>query len=293
MLKNSGTRPVALVLGLMALFFAAPAAAADESVAYAVPRSAVHEVEAPQGRTYRLYVATPPGYGRPENAERRYPVIYLNDGELFFLAAAGEPLLSYYNRVLEETIVVGVSYAVGEDPLASRQRDLTPVVDATFANPTGGAADYLALINGKVIPLIEGAYRTDPDRRTLAGHSLGGSFAAYALLTEPDRFANYIIISPALWVARHSTAGLESVYAAAHDALPARVYMAVGDREGPKGGLKAIDMVNDEIAFAARLRSRNYKDFELRDEVIDGGVNHATAFPIAYLRALEWLFPAK
>jgi len=268
-------------------------AQADEPAAYVVPRSAVHEIEAPHGRAYKLYVATPPGYGRPENAERRYPVIYLNDGELFFLAAAGEPLLSYYNRVLEDTIVVGVSYAVGKDPLASRQRDLTPVVDASFANPTGGAAEYLALIKDTVVPLIEGAYRTDPDRRTLAGHSLGGTFAAYALLTEPQLFANYIIVSPALWVASHSTAGLESIYAGAHDALPARVYMAVGDLEGPKGGLKAIDMVNDEIAFAARLRSRNYKDFELRDEVLDGGVNHATAFPIAYLRALEWLFPAK
>ncbi len=292
MLKNSGARSAALVFGLAALFFAAPAAA-NESVAYAVPRSAVHEVGAPQGRTYKLYVATPPGYGRPENAERLYPVIYLNDGELFFLAASGGPLLSYYNRVLEETIVVGISYAVGEDPLASRQRDLTPVVDASFANPTGGAPDYLALIKDKIIPLIEDAYRTDAHRRTLAGHSLGGTFAVYALLTDPELFANYIIVSPALWVASHSSAGLESAYAGAHEDLPARVYMAVGDLEGPKGGLKAIDMVNDEIAFAARLRSRNYKDFQLRDEVLDGGVNHATAFPIAYLRALEWLFPAK
>lgn len=270
-----------------------PPALAEETAPYAVPRSAVYEIDAPQGRTYKLYVATPPGYGRPENAERRYPVVYLNDGDLFFLAAAGEPLLSYYNRVLEETIVVGVSYAVGENPLASRQRDLTPVVDATFANPTGGAADYVATIKGKIIPLIESAYRADPGRRTLAGHSLGGTFAAYVLLTDPKIFANYVIVSPALWVASHATAGLESAYANAHDDLPARVYMAVGDLEGPKGGLKAIDMVNDEIAFAARLRSRNYREFELRDEVLDGGVNHATAFPIAYLRALEWLFPAK
>jgi predicted alpha/beta superfamily hydrolase len=269
------------------------AAHADAAPAYAVPRSAVYEIEAPQGRTYKLYVATPPGYGRPENAERLYPVIYLNDGEVFFLAASGAPLLSYYNRLLEETIVVGISFAAGEDPLASRQRDLTPFVDASFANPTGGAADYLAVIKEKVIPLIESAYRTDPGRRTLAGHSFGGTFGAYVLLTDPALFANYIIVSPALWLAGHATAGLESVYAGAHDALPARVYMAVGDLEGPKGGLKTLDMVNDEIAFAARLRSRNYKDFELRDEVIDGGVNHATAFPIAYLRALEWLFPAK
>jgi predicted alpha/beta superfamily hydrolase len=269
----------------------APAAAAAEA-GYQLPRSAVHEVAA-GGRAYKLYVATPPGYAAPENAERRYPVIYLNDGELFFAAAAGEPLLSYYNRVLEETIVVGISYAVDENPLASRQRDLTPAVDAKFKNPTGGAADYLRLIKTGIIPLIEKSYRADPARRTLAGHSLGGTFAAYVLVTEPETFADYIIVSPALWFADHAIAGYESAYSMSHKDLPARVYMAVGDLEGPKGGLKAIDMVNDQIAFASRLRSRGYESFEMRDEILDGGVNHATAFPFAYLRALEWLFPVR
>lgn len=277
---------------LAALLIFAAAGSASEAPAYAVPRSAVHDVSAGE-TTYKLYVSTPPGYSSAQNADRRYPVIYLNDGELFFLAAAGEPLLSYYNRVLEETIVVAISYAVGEDPLASRQRDLTPAVDASFANPTGGAADYLAMIKGTAIPLIESAYRTDPERRTLAGHSLGGTFGAYVLLTEPGLFRNYIIVSPALWFAGHAADGQEAAYAKAHDDLPARVYLAVGDLEGPKGGLKAVDMVSDEIAFAAKLKSRHYKSLVLRDETLDGGVNHATSFPIAYLRALEWLFPVR
>jgi len=288
MSRNSGIRAVA---AFVALLFAA-SATASEAPAYSVPRSAVHAVSS-GARSYNLFVSTPPGYASPENAERRYPVIYLNDGELFFLASAGEPLLSYYNKVLEETIVVGISYAVGENPLASRQLDLTPAVDASFTNPTGGAAEYFSMIKNEIIPLVEKSYRADPDRRTLAGHSLGGTFGAYVLLTEPEIFANYIIVSPALWYAGHSIAGLEASYAAAHDVLPARVYMAVGDLEGPKGGLKAIDMVNNEVAFAARMKSRNYKGFVLRDEVLDGGVNHATAFPLAYLRALEWLFPAR
>ena len=285
----------AILLALAAL--AAPAASAlaapGETEPYAVPRSAVHDIQTGEGRAYKLYVATPPGYGRPENAERRYPVIYLNDGDLFFLAATGEPLLSYYNGVLEETIVVGISYAVGENPIASRQRDLTPVRDDSFQAETGGGADYLRVLKLGIIPLIEDAYRADPRRRTLAGHSFGATFGAYVLLTEPDLFANYILVSPALWYAGRAIAGFESLYAQSHDDLKARVYMAVGDLEGPKGGLKAVDMVNDEIAFAARLRSRRYKDFILRDEILDGGVTHATAFPIAYLRALEWMFPAK
>ncbi|MFZ5616544.1 MAG: alpha/beta hydrolase [Pseudomonadota bacterium] len=283
-------RIISALVAFVALLFATQGIASP----YEIPGAATHEiVSSANGRVYRLYVKTPPGYSRAENADRRYPAIFLNDGELFFLAAAGEPLLSYYNSILEETIVVGVSYAVGEDAIASRQRDLTPVKDESFANETGGGADYLRFLKNEAIPLIESAYRTDPARRTLAGHSFGATFGAYVLLTEPELFANYILVSPALWYADHSMAGIESVYARTHDDLPARVYMAVGDLEGPKSGLKAVDLVSDEIAFAARLRSRNYENLVLRDEVLDGGVSHSTSFPIAYLRALEWLLPVK
>ncbi len=278
-------------ISLIAAVFLCAAAPASEAPAYAAPRSAVHEITSGE-RTYKLYVSTPPFYSNPENAGRRYPVIYLNDGDLFFLAAAGEPLLSWYNRILEETIVVGVSYAVGEDPIASRQRDLTPMRDETIANETGGAPDYLETIKTEIIPFIEASYRADPARRTLAGHSFGATFGVFVLLTEPELFANYILVSPALWHADHALAGYESLYAQTHDDLKARVYMAVGDLEGPSGGLKSVNMVNDEIAFAAKLRSRGYDSLILRDEVLSGGVNHATSFPIAYLRALEWMFPA-
>lgn len=277
---------------LIAAAFLCAAAPASEAPAYAAPRSSVHEIKAGT-RTYKLYVSAPPSYSSAESVGRRYPVIYLNDGDLHFLAAAGEPLLSWYNRSLEETIVVGVSYSVGEDPIASRQRDLTPVRDESFANDTGGAREYLETIKTSVVPLIEASYRTDPARRTLAGHSFGAVFGAYVLLTEPELFANYILVSPALWYADHALAGYESRYAGTHDDLKARVYMAAGDLEGPNGGLKRVDMVNDEIAFAAKLRSRGYESLVLRDEVLTGGVNHATSFSTAYLRALEWMFPAK
>jgi predicted alpha/beta superfamily hydrolase len=257
---------------------------------YAVPRSAVHDVSA-GARAYRLFVSTPPGYSNPENASRKYPVVFLNDGELFFLVAAGAPLLSYYNGVIGETILVGVSYAVGDDPIASRQRDYTPVRDDAISPLTGGAKEYLNVMKTAIIPAIENEYRTDPARRILAGHSFGAVFGLYALFSEPDLFSDYILISPSLWYANHAIAGIEARYAAAHADLKARVYLAVGDLEGPGGGFKAVDMVNDEVAFAARLRSRNYQGFILRDEVLGPGVNHATAFTPAYLRALEWISP--
>jgi hypothetical protein len=280
-------------LSFAIFIFSMGAVRAEAPVPYEVAGAVVHEITSDAtGRRYKLQVKTPPGYSASENAKRAYPAIYLNDSELFFLVAAGAPLLSYYNGVIEETIIVGVSYAVGEDPIASRQRDLTPVVDESFKNETGGAPAYFEFLRDEAIPLIESVYRTDKSRRTLAGHSLGGTFGAYALLREPDLFASYIIISPALWFGDHAVAAAEERYASTHRALKARVYMAVGDLEGPKGGLKGVDLANDQVAFAARLRSRNYEGLILRDEVLPG-VSHSTSFPAALLRALDWMFPPK
>ena len=259
--------------------------------AFRAPRSAVYEIT-DGARAYKIYVAAPPGYNRRENADRAYPVIYLNDGDLFFQAASGAPLLSYFNETLEEVIVVGVSYAQDEDPIASRQRDLTPVIDRDFENATGGAARYLALFADEIIPLIEREYRADPARRTLAGHSLGAVFGLYAMFAQPSPFANYILVSPSLWYADYALGDFENDYAKSHGDLPARLYLAVGDLEGPNGGLVNFDMVNDEIAFAARLRARNYESLRLKQETLEG-VDHAAAFPAAFLRALEWLYPAR
>jgi predicted alpha/beta superfamily hydrolase len=46
--------------------------------------------------------------------------------------------------------------------------------------------------------MIDRTYRSRP-YRVLVGHSLGGLFAVYALMTRPDVFQGYIAISPALW----------------------------------------------------------------------------------------------
>jgi predicted alpha/beta superfamily hydrolase len=257
--------------------------------AYALPGSAVHTLEGPDHRRYDLYVKTPPGYGRAESAAMRYPVIYVNDGDLFFAAAAGASLLPNYNGVIPPAIIVGISYARDEDPIASRQRDFTPTGDPSWPNETGGAPVYFDWMRSTAIAFVDDTYRTDQRRRALVGHSLGGTFVAYALFTQPELFSDYVLVSPALWFGEYAVGGIESRYAQAHDELPARIFLAVGDLEGPKGGLKAIDMSGDLSAFAQKLKSRHYRGLTVRDIVLDD-VGHATSFTAAIGQALEWLF---
>ena len=140
-----------------------------------IENSAVHRIaSAVLGRSYEVYVKLPPGYDKPENAQRRYPVVYLNDGPYAFQAASGVTRVTFSQHRFEEFVIVGIGYAVGEVPMDSRRRDYTPVVDPSKPGATGGAAAYLGFLKGEVLPFVERTYRIDPARRTLAGQSYGG-----------------------------------------------------------------------------------------------------------------------
>lgn len=80
--------------------------------------------------------------------------------------------------------------------------DMTPW-DAPPAFPhsapcTGGADDYLDLLTGAILPAAEKALGSVPRWRGLAGYSLAGLFALYALYTT-DVFSRFASVSGSLW----------------------------------------------------------------------------------------------
>lgn len=267
-----------------------PAAQADDAP-FTVPGGTVHTLPpSAQGRVYQVYVKTPFGYDAPENAGRRWPVIYLNDGPYTFQVASGVTHLPYRFDRWEQAILVGISYAKGDDGMVSRRRDMTPWRDPGLPSPSGGAPQYLAFIKGQVLPFVESRYRADPRRRTLAGQSYGGLFGAWVAVTEPELFDSYILTSPSLWYDHHQMIKAEAAYAAGHKDLKARIYLATGELEHPRPGGDAEDMVGDQRAFAKTLRGRGYPGLKIRDEIIDGTV-HETTFPVGLVHGLQWLFP--
>jgi predicted alpha/beta superfamily hydrolase len=265
--------------------------APEDGAPFVVPDTAVHTLPAStEGRVYQVYVKTPVGYDAPENAGRTWPVIYLNDGAYTFQVASGVTLLPYKFGRLEQAILVGISYAQGDDGMVSRRRDMTPWRDPGLSSASGGAPQYLAFIKTQVLPFVESRYRADPRRRTLAGQSYGALFGAWVAVTEPELFDSYILTSPSLWYDHHQMSKAEAVYAASHKDLKARIYLATGELERPRPGGDAEDMVADQQAFAKALRSRGYPSLKVRDEIMDGTV-HETTFPVGLVHGLQWLFP--
>nr|NIM12586.1 hypothetical protein [Candidatus Aminicenantes bacterium]NIM79290.1 hypothetical protein [Candidatus Aminicenantes bacterium]NIN18576.1 hypothetical protein [Candidatus Aminicenantes bacterium]NIN85231.1 hypothetical protein [Candidatus Aminicenantes bacterium]NIO81458.1 hypothetical protein [Candidatus Aminicenantes bacterium] len=149
-----------------------------------------------------LLVHLPRGY---RESKRKFPVLYLLDGEFFFQQATAAVrfisecgyLGALWNRnyLAPQLIVVGI---VNVD----RNHDYTPTHRETISSsrfPTsGGAAKFLKFFENELIPFIDYRYRTHP-YRIISGWSLGGLFTIHAFLNKPDLFDAYIAISPSMW----------------------------------------------------------------------------------------------
>lgn len=277
--------------------FAGEAPPADSAPPFQIERSHVLPLASRTlGRSYELYVKLPPGYDRPENAQRKYPVLYLTDGPYTFQVASGGTRVPFTHGTFEEFILVGLSYAQGEDPAQSRERDLTPFVDTrNKPYPTGGAQAYLDFLEREAMPLAETSYRIDPAQRTLVGQSYGALFGLWVLFTEPHLFRNYVLTSTSLWYNRRAMFPLEAKFAAQHRDLDANVYFAIGANEHPApcgrtaGECSNDDMVADQAAMVKALRSRRYPHLKVHAKVVEGAY-HTTTFPVGLLWALQDLF---
>lgn len=239
------------------------------------------------GRSYAISVRLPPGYNEPRNLMRRYPLVVFNDSPYSFPLITGVAHLPMGAGQLEELILVGIGYAQG---MGSRSRilDYTPTVNPANPEKTGGAQAYVEFMAHELLPTLEKRYRANPARRALAGHSYGGLFAAYVLLTRPELFQHYIVSSPSLWFHQNVMWKVERISAASHRDLKASVYMGIGSLERPPRGSR-YDMVADVKTFESALRSRHYPGLDLRVKVFEGAT-HETVVPSVMLNGLLWHF---
>ena len=236
-------------------------------------------------RKYDLYIKLPHDYSAKDSQSKKYPVLYLNDGPHTFKVAAG---VTHFAS-MDKAIIVGISFAQGEDGQTSRVRDLTPVVDTSWKNfTTGGAPQYLEFIEHEVFPFIEKNYRTDTSNRILSGHSLGGSFGMWVLLTKPALFSGYILTSPSLWFKNDYIFGLEREFSKHNKSLNANLYVATGALETPENGMHN-NMVTGHTHFLKQLRARNYQGLHITDEIVTG-TDHYSTFPVGLAKGLREMY---
>ena len=243
-------------------------------------------VASPQlGNRRDVQVWLPPGYAR---SARRYPVLYLHDGQNVFDAAtafvqqewrADEAALASA-RAGRPLIVVAVD-AVDTQPGGGRLAELSP-----FPIPRlgveGRGARYAAFLAETLKPLVDARYRTLPDRAHtgLAGASLGGLVSLHAALERPDVWGFAGVFSPSLWVGD----GAIFPWAAARPPGPAvRLWLDTGDREGDN-----LDQAEAGVEAARRLAGLlRLAGHDVRFEVVPGGRHNENAWAARFPRALD------
>jgi predicted alpha/beta superfamily hydrolase len=288
-----------LVLGLFALLAAASSTAAQVPVPYTLDNTEVREVRAAgMKRDYQVYVALPDSY---RDTTRRYPVVFVTDADYAFPIVRSIASRLTKHAGVEETIVVGLSYAKGDTGVFSRRRDYTPTVPRTHnyrsdmpGRPIalGEAAAYGRFLADEVLPLIAKHYRADMRRKFFVGHSYGSLLGLQILLTEPRTFEHYILGSPSLWYDAGVMFDREQAYAAGHKDLPATVFFGIGGLETLALGKKRsraeddADMVADLRDFDGILKSHRYPGLRTQVKVF-ADEDHASVFPFVVTHGLR------
>jgi predicted alpha/beta superfamily hydrolase len=232
----------------------------------------------------------------PQPAGYRLPVIYVLDGNGMFPLAAQvvSSSVAFGNR-LPAALVVSIGYPA--DPaltraetltnrLTWRTRDLTPPPAAAQAGETGGAAQFLAFIEQDLKPFVASRHPVDASDQTLVGHSFGGLFAAWTLLTKPDAFSRYVLSSPSLFWNDNATIKQADTFAG-RPAGPARVFVSVGEME-TKERSGGQDMVGVARAFAEALQRRKGAGVGVEVTLhVFPGEAHISVVPGAFMRGLR------
>lgn len=266
--------------------------------AYEVIGSEVWDVPDPvSGRTYQVFVALPPSYAK--EPQRRYPVLYVTDADYAFpIVRQIGRRLNLDGQKIDEYILVGLSYAVGEDGMSSRRRDYTPTAAGSHDSPDavhGQGRAYMAYLRDQVFPFIAKRYRAEESGRLFLGHSYGALLGAQILLTEPEMFSGYLLGSPSLWYDQNVMAKIEREYAASHQDLAASVYVYVGEYEDRKPGdarfAKRYNMVSDARRMERSLNSRNYPSLRIKLDVLNDE-DHLSVAPRGFTHGLKFLLGA-
>jgi predicted alpha/beta superfamily hydrolase len=241
-----------------------------------------------------LIVYLPPGYER--DAQRRYPVLYLHDGQNLFDGATSfikgqewridetaEALIRAGQ--IEPLIIVGI-YNTKE-----RIDEYTPARDPKYK--MGGRADlYGRLLVEEVKPFIDSHYRTLKDARHtgLGGSSLGGLVTLYLGLKYPRVFTRLAVVSPSVWFANRDI--LRDVLTL--KTKPSlRIWVDIGTSEGGDE-VEALQTRDDARLLRDALVAKGWREgSDLSYAEAEGAKHNEAAWAARVEPMLKFLFPKR
>jgi uncharacterized protein len=187
-MKTKNQKKVQFIISLLFLFGLLPLAnnslAQEKQALVSAEKISINSSVLGEERVISIFL--PDNY---EATSQKYPVLYLLDGRTHFQHAIAATTFLSNGGIIPKMIVVSIHNV-------DRNRDFSPV--HTERIPTsGGAENFLHFLSEELTPYISEKYRAS-SFSILMGHSFGGTFTAFSLLTNPELFNAYIAISPYL-----------------------------------------------------------------------------------------------
>jgi alpha-glucosidase len=258
---------------LLLIFFNVFALCAQSTASQQVKRFSITGPWLNEEREIWLYL--PKDY---ENSERHFPVLYMFDGQNVFDEAtsyAGEwKVDEFLDDINGQHIVVAIAH--GNE---NRIKELTPFKNKDYGG--GEGQQFLDFIITKLKPYIDKTYRTLPDEKhtSIAGSSLGGLMAFYAVLKHPDVFSRALVLSPAFWINPEVT----DMIIEKNIPDTSRFYILLGTEEGDVMSL-AYKQAQEQ------LNLKNLDGHQLFMDLAQGGQHNEASWEQQFRWGYQWLF---
>ena len=244
------------------------------------------------GNRRDVLVYLPPGYSRL--SRRRYPVLYLHDGQNVFDAATSfagvewgvdEAAQRLIGRKLIEPLIIVAVANIGEERI--HEYAPTPGViepkDKPKKRSRGLARIYGQFLIEELKPYIDRKYRTQREAEFtgLGGSSLGGLATLAMGILFPQAFTRLIVMSPSIWWDDFSVYRLVDMV---EEKPPLKIWLDTGTAE--PGWEQARQLCN-------RLVEKGWSlDVDLSYLEIKGADHSEAAWAMRVEPALRFLFPA-
>lgn len=246
------------------------------------------------GNTRKVRVWFPEQY-RSE-PERRFPVLYMHDGQNCFDEASAAFGMEWR---LDETmteligsgevppmIVIGIDNA-GGDRSWEYNASYT-----TFGNRKPYGEKYVAMLVDELMPEVEKRYRilTGPEHTSLGGSSFGGNITMLAAMERPGVFGRLLIESPAVpvvgpkFLEAIQAHGETGQWTPAVDDFEGRIFLGMGTKETGNENYNArLVELMDELVQA-------FEGTNHRVVVEEGAVHNEGAWAKRFPDAARFLF---
>ena len=230
-------------------------------------------------RTRRVAALLPHDY---YTSDKRYPVLYLQDGQNLFddYAPYGswgvdKRLASLQERGMGDLIVIAIDHAHDK-----RMSEFTPSFRTRVGRGEGRA--YTRFLAERLKPYIDQHFRTLPEPRHtgIGGSSLGGLISIYAGILYPEVYERILVFSPSLWV----TADIPFNLMTLTHHYRGRIYLYGGEAES-KNMVPNMERFRDQL-----LAQTGTTSLSLRLSVDPLGQHNEARWGKEFPKAIEWLF---